>query len=129
MVGDRGYKLLSKLPVLGNAIRYSLLALTLLTFVAGFAAAQNAVSSISSALCGIYSIVHAVIFVIGLVLIIIGGAMYAIAHLLPAPLKGSLQGYGIGMVVGGVVGIIISLSSGYIIGVLASGQTGAIQNC
>ncbi|MEM3227584.1 MAG: hypothetical protein QXK65_01385 [Candidatus Micrarchaeaceae archaeon] len=85
--------------------------------------------AISSALCGIYSLVHTVIFIVGLVLIILGGAMYAGAHVLPGNLKGSLQGYGIGMIVGGIAGVIIAMSAPYIMGVIAPGQTNVINNC
>jgi len=107
---------------MGKLFGKLMLVLALFGFVGANLAASQ-VNAISSALCSIYTIVHTVIFIIGLVLIIIGGAMYAGAHVLPGNLKGSLQGYGMGMIVGGIAGVIIALSAPYIISVIAGNQT------
>jgi len=107
---------------MGKLFGKLMLVLALFGFVGANLAASQ-VNAISSALCSIYSIVHTVIFIIGLVLIILGGAMYAGAHVLPGSLKGSLQGYGMGMIVGGIAGVIIALSAPYIMGVIAGNQT------
>jgi len=110
---------------MGKLFGKLMLVLALFGFVgANLAASQgNEVNAISSALCGIYTIVHTVIFIIGLVLIIIGGAMYAGAHVLPGNLKGSLQGYGMGMIVGGIAGVIIALSAPYIMTVISGNSS------
>ncbi len=99
-------------------------------FGANIVSAQAAATNtISSALCSVYNIIHSVVFVIGLVLIILGGVMYAGAHVLPGQMKGSLQGYGMGMIVGGIAGIVIALSAGYIITVLSGSSTNVITSC
>jgi hypothetical protein len=106
---------------MGKLFGKLMLVLALFGFVGANLAASQ-VNAISSALCSIYNIVHTVIFIIGLVLIILGGAMYAGAHVLPGNLKGSLQGYGMGMIVGGIAGVIIALSAPYIMSVIAGNQ-------
>ena len=65
--------------------------------------------------CSLYSTIHAVLFVVGLTLIIVGAALYAGSHILPGGLKGSAQGYGMGMIVGGVVGVILALAAPFIL--------------
>ncbi|MEM3827373.1 MAG: hypothetical protein QXR58_02120 [Candidatus Micrarchaeaceae archaeon] len=112
----------------GKILGKLMLILTIFGFIGANLAASQ-VNAISSALCGIYSLVHTVIFIVGLVLIILGGAMYAGAHVLPGNLKGSLQGYGMGMIVGGIAGVIIAMSAPYIMGVIAPGQKNVINNC
>ena len=75
-------------------------------------------------LCGIYTNVHNIIFLLAIVLVILGGALYAGANVMPSASKGAIQGYGMGFILGGVVGVIISILAPYIIG-LVSGQSSA----
>ena len=65
-------------------------------------------NSITQPLCQIYTAVHEGVFILGLVLMIIGAVMYALAHVMPGQTKGSLQGYGMGLILGGIVGVIIA---------------------
>ena len=85
-------------------------------------------------LCTVYNQVSTIIFVLAITLIVVGGAIYAGAHLLPAQTRGQFQGYAMGMVVGGVIGVIIVIAAPFIIGELEginnaansnSGSTGA----
>ncbi len=62
----------------------------------------------------VYNSVVTAIFVIGLMLMILGGALYAGSHLMPGSSKGTMQGYGMGMVLGGVIGIIIAVLAPFI---------------
>ena len=73
-------------------------------------------------LCGVYINVHNIIFLLAIVLVILGGALYAGANVMPSASKGAIQGYGMGFILGGVVGVIISILAPYIIG-LVSGQS------
>ncbi len=80
------------------------------------ATGQGAISgNVIKTTCSLYATVHTVIFVVGLVLIIIGAALYAGAQVLPGNLKGSAQGYGMGMAVGGIVGVLLALAAPFIL--------------
>ncbi len=104
-------KLLNSGRIVGPAISL----LLLLGFVSmAYGQASNAVNAI----CTLYLAVKSVIFILGLVLIILGGAMYAGAHVLPGSTKGSVQGYGMGMILGGVIGVIIAVAAPYILTVI-----------
>ena len=73
-------------------------------------------------LCGVYNNVHNIIFLLAIVLVLVGGTLYAGANVMPSASKGATQGYGIGFILGGVVGVIISILAPYIIG-LVSGRS------
>ncbi len=72
-------------------------------------------SSLTNILCGVKDAVMTVVFVVGLLLLVVGGSMYALAHIMPAQQKGALQGYGMGMIIGGVAGIILTLIAPFLI--------------
>jgi hypothetical protein len=87
---------------------------------------------ISTTLCGIIITVQTVVGVIALVLFILGGALYAVAHMLPAAgnLRGNLQGWSLGMIVGGIVGLIIVIIAPSILSIIASTGTNiTIPSC
>ena len=104
--------------------RYALLMLTLMgTLAVPLALAANTPASqvISTSLCGIITNIQAVVGIIALALFILGGAFYAVAHMLPAAgnLKGNLQGWSLGMIVGGIVGLLIVIIAPHIISLIA----------
>ncbi|MGC8649247.1 MAG: hypothetical protein ACP5UN_03470 [Candidatus Micrarchaeia archaeon] len=72
----------------------------------------------------VYNTVDTAIFIIGLMLMLLGGALYAGAHIMPGQSKGILQGYGMGMILGGVVGVIIAVLLPYLFQ-LITGQNGS----
>ncbi len=112
--------------------RYVLLALSLVGLVAPLVAAQSASSVISSSLCGIIKSIQAVVGIIALALFILGGAFYAVAHMLPAAgnLKGNLQGWSLGMIVGGIVGLIIVIIAPHLISMIyTAGNLGTGVSC
>lgn len=91
------------------------------------AAAQSAVTFVGSnsivitTLCSVYTTAHNVIFLLGLVLLVFGAAMYAIGPSMPGSLKNQFQGYGLNIVTGGVTGVTIAVVVPYFLQLIASG--------
>ncbi len=89
-------------------------------------ASGGASSSVTGALCQIYNTVRNVIFLIGITLAVLGGVVYALASIMPGSHKGGLQGYGIGMIIGGVLGIVIAVIAPYLLGLIVSSNPNSI---
>ncbi len=123
------YKLLSMAN--NRVFRLGFAVLALLSIMAAPALAQNGSPNVICAIISVYQTVSTAIFVIGLMLMILGGALYAGSHLMPGSSKGTMQGYGMGMVLGGVIGIVIAVLAPFILSVLTGGTvangTNAIQ--
>ncbi len=81
----------------------------------GSGASAPGSAQMSSVLCAFYSTIMNVIFILAVLLMVLGGALYAGSTIMPAQLKGQLQGYAYGMLMGGVVGLIIVLAGPYIL--------------
>ena len=88
---------------------------------------NNASSTVTNAICNIFNTIKNVIFILGLALMVLGGAVYAGANLMPSQSRGGFQGYGMAMVIGGIIGVAIAVAAPYILGVIlqASGGSGA----
>ena len=89
---------------------------------------SNTANKIQSTLCSVYNLVHNVIFLLGLVLMVLGAALYASGTLAPTLPKGAIQGYGMGMIMGGVGGVIITLLAPFVLGML-TGNTNIAAAC
>ena len=119
------YKLLSKAN--NRVVRLGFAVLALLSLMAapvlgaGTPAANVPGGNVICSIITIYTTVSTAIFIIGLMLMILGGALYAGSHLMPGQSKGAMQGYGLGMVLGGVIGVIIAVLAPFILGVLTGG--------
>lgn len=109
--------------------RFALLVLSLvgMSIVSLAMAQDSAQSSITSSLCNIISTIQGVVGVIALALFILGGAMYAIAHMLPAAgnIKGNMQGWALGMIIGGIVGLIIVIIAPGLISMIITSAGGS----
>ena len=77
---------------------------------------------IQNTLCSVVAGVQEVVGVIAILLFVLGGVMYAIAHMMPSAgqLRGNLQGWSMGMIVGGIVGLILVLLAPGIVGFIVS---------
>lgn len=77
----------------------------------------QAITQITSTLCAVVNEIRTVIGFLALVLFIIGGVLYAMAHFLPSAgqIKGNMQGWAMGMVMGGIIGIIIVILAPFIV--------------
>lgn len=78
---------------------------------------------VDSQLCGIYNDTKSVILIIGLLLMVLGGALYGAWHILPSQGRGTVTGYEMNMVLGGLVAIVISVLAPWIFSVMTSGAT------
>ncbi len=117
---------------IANFARIALIAASLLGFF-GMIIAQgqttgSASSGVTNALCNVFLTVRNVIFLLGLTLMILGAALYAGANMMPGSQKGGIQGYGMGMIVGGVIGVAIAIASPYILNLLVSSGGAGAQN-
>lgn len=111
--------------------RYYLLILSMVGMIGVQLASAQASSVISSSLCSIVTNIQDVVGIIALALFILGGAFYAVAHMLPAAgnLKGNLQGWSLGMIVGGIVGLVIVIIAPDVISAIAGAGNVAFTAC
>ena len=65
--------------------------------------------------------VHSIVFLLSILLVVLGAAVYAFGHIMPGTHKGQFQGYGMGMVIGGMVGTFIAVVVPYIVRIIAGG--------
>lgn len=111
-----GRIMLSILMVLGT--------LGMPVFAAGTTYTPGPSNSANAVVCNtyfLYSTIDTAIFIVGLALMILGGALYAGSHMMPGQSKGTMQGYGMGMVLGGVIGVVIAVLAPYLFSFI-SGQ-------
>jgi hypothetical protein len=87
---------------------------------------STASTSVTSALCKIYNTIRNVIFLLGLTLAILGGAIYAASALMPGSHKAGFQGYGMGMIIGGVLGVAIAVAAPYILNLIVQANQNSI---
>ncbi len=84
-------------------------------------------SAVMKTICNIFNTIKEVIFVLGLALMILGGAIYAGANLMPSQSRGGFQGYGMAMIIGGIIGVAIAVAAPFILNTIvsASGASGS----
>jgi len=102
--------------------RMAFVVLTLLGFASSVVTAQVNISpgTVTQPLCQVFNVVHTAIFILGIVLMILGGTLYAGGNVAPGQAKGAVQGYGMGMIIGGVVGVIIAVLSPFILQLISN---------
>ena len=120
-------KIFGLLDWLSRNIKVLMLPLMVLSFIATMSASQSIVSTVTSQIYIIYTVVHTAIFILGLALMIGGAALYAASHIMPGQTKSTLQGYGMGMIMGGVIGVIIAEIAPFLLG-LIMGSSGAVSS-
>jgi hypothetical protein len=110
-------------------LQFAVVFAVLLGYVGALApAAQGLTANVIAPICSVYLTVHTVVFVLGLTLLILGAALYAGGNIAPGNLKGSIQGYGMGMIVGGIVGVMLAIIAPWLLGVI-SGNTTIATTC
>lgn len=120
-----GFGDLAGLALIGLSVLFSMFTLT-------GAQTTNASSAVLNTVCNVFNTVKSVIFILGLTLMLLGAAIYSGANLMPSQSRGPFQGYGMSMIIGGVVGTAIAVVSPYILNtvVTAAGPnvTAALNN-
>ncbi len=102
----------------GDIAGLILIALSIITSLGLFTGAQtpsNASVAVLGTVCKVFNTVKSVIFILGLTLMLLGAALYSGANLMPSQSRGPIQGYGMSMIIGGVVGTAIAVSSPFIL--------------
>ena len=100
----------------------SALLMFLMLSAAALPLAYAQAAAIQSQICSIISIISSVVGILAIFLFVVGALLYSLAHIFPAAgnLKGSAQGWGMGMIIGGIIGIVLYILSSFIIYRLAS---------
>lgn len=119
------YKIFLKQIDMATYAKYILLAVSVLGLFGTLATSQTAVASgATNAICTVFNTVRNIIFLLGLTLMILGGALYAGANIMPSQSKGGFQGYGMAMVIGGIVGVAIAVAAPFVLNLLVSAGGG-----
>ncbi len=87
----------------------------------------QASSTILNTICSVFNTIKSVIFILGLALMVLGGAVYAGANLMPSQSRGAFQGYGMAMVIGGIIGVAIAVAAPFILNTIVSASGGSGQ--
>ena len=102
-----------------------------ITLVAPVFAQSSLLSAISAQLCGVVSFVRAIVGVFALMMFLIGGIMYAVAHFLPAAgnIRSNIQGWAMGMIFAAIVALVIFILAEPIIKLISGfGQAGGASS-
>ncbi len=127
------YKIFLKQTNMVAYAKYVFLAISVLALFGTVLATSQSSAVASGALntiCTVFNTVRNIIFLLGLTLMILGGALYAGANIMPSQSKGGFQGYGMSMIIGGVVGVAIAVAAPFILNLLVSsgGSSGVLSS-
>ncbi len=89
---------------------------------------SNAVTlnSISDVICGTYNQVNTIFLLLALVVLIIGAVLFMASHSMPGAMRGTVQGYAVGMMIAGVVSALISVGAAWLLSVATGTSVGSI---
>lgn len=98
---------------------------------AGGGATTTQISAIKATLCDIIGSVRDIIGILALVMFLVGGTLYTIGHFMPAAgqVRASMQGWAVGIMLGGLVGVLLVILAPYIVEVLLGFGTGLSIAC
>ncbi len=85
-------------------------------------------TSIANQICGVIAIISQVIGVLAIFMFVLGGTLYAFAHFMPASgnIKGSMQGWGMGILMGSIIMLILYLLAPFIIQKLLTASSASL---
>ena len=117
------YRIFLKLSSIATNARFVLLAVATIGLLGTLITAQGGggtATGASNVLCAVFNSVRNIIFLLGLTLMILGAALYAGANIMPSAQRGGFQGYGMAMIIGGVVGLVIAIAAPFVLNLLVS---------
>ncbi len=87
-------------------------------------------TQLSAEFCGIVNDIRDVVGIFALAMFLIGAILYAGGNFMPTAgnLKSSTQGWAMGMIIGGVIGIVLVLIAPFILSTIISFSSGSIPN-
>ncbi len=77
---------------------------------------------LTSSLCTIFAQIEAILAVLSITLLLLGAVLYELGQLLPAQARGTIQGYAMGMILGGLVGAGLAAFSYVVVSITVYGQ-------
>ena len=83
----------------------------------GLSPPSVSLSPVTNAICSVYTVVNTVLFILALVIMLIGGTLYAGSHILPGQSRGVVQGYAMGMVLGGLIASVIAVVAPWVLSI------------
>ncbi len=92
--------------------------------------AQTSQYILTNTLCGIITAISQIVGVLAIFMFILGGTLYAFAHLLPAAgnIKGAAQGWGMSVLMGGIIMIILYGLAPFIVNTVIQFSTGSASS-
>ncbi len=96
---------------------------------AGVTSCFVCVSPIDVAMCNIKNQILAVSGVLALLLMSLGGLVYLFGNMLPNPVKANAHSYGLAMIVGGIVSLVIFSFAGPIVGLVTGAGNLYLISC
>ncbi|ASI14026.1 multipass membrane protein [Candidatus Mancarchaeum acidiphilum] len=125
-----GHNVISFVSAQQDKIRLLALLGAVIFGFASMTAGATSYSNVTNTICGVYTEIKTIVFILGLVLVILGAIMYAVGHVLPATSRGSIQGYGTGMIMAGIIAVIIAVLAPYILSTIGgNAYANAIASC
>ncbi|MGC8662763.1 MAG: hypothetical protein ACP5RT_03190 [Candidatus Micrarchaeia archaeon] len=114
-----------------KAIYYLFFATTIISMVSAATSTTSSLTTVSSTFCALVGDVRGIIALFAVVLFLIGGMLYALAHFLPTTgnLKASLQGWALGMILGGIVGVVLVIIAQPLVNLIAGFGNVAQVSC
>lgn len=89
---------------------------------------SNATTAITAVICQVFNTIKNVIFILGLTLMMLGATLYSGSNLMPAQQRGGFQGYGMAMIMGGIVGVAIAVAAPFVLNTVISASNVTVNS-
>lgn len=103
----------------------SVMMLAMLIAVQAAYAANNTTTSttgsVTSALCSVYNPLRNIILLLALTIIVLGALLYMVSNIMSksSGLNGKIQGYGVSMIIAGIVGVAIAVAVPFVLNLIS----------